>query len=96
MSQYDAGAMPLWKCFTAKPDLTAYTALPANIDITEKNIAWNELSERSDKFDLSKEDLVPDKEFNEVIWKGVKGIDAVMPAPRHAAFLKARAKKDDD
>ena len=96
MSQYDAAATPLWKCFTTKPDNTSYTALPANINLTDKNIAQNELSERSAKFDLSKEDLVPDMEFSEVIWKGVKGINTVMPAPRRAAFVKVVAKKDDD
>ncbi len=96
MSQYDAAAAPLWRCFTSKPDNTTYTALPAGINLTEKNIAQNELSERSAKFDLSKEDLVPDMEFSEVIWKGVKGINSVMPAPRRAAFVKVGAKKEDD
>jgi hypothetical protein len=53
------------------------------------------LSERSAKFDLSKEDRVPDNEFSEVIWKGVKGLHSVMPAPRRAAFIKVIDKEDD-
>ena len=96
MSQYDAAAIPLWRCFTATPDYTGYIALPNNIDLTEKNVAWNELAERSAKFDLSKEDRVPDLEFSEVIWKGVKGLHSIMPAPRRAAFVKVKAGKDDD
>ena len=96
MSQYDAGATPMWKCFTSTPDARKYTSLPANINLADRNLAWNELSERSAKFDLSKEDLVPDLEFSEVIWKGVKGINSVMPAPRRAAFVKVVAKKEDD
>ena len=96
MSQYDAAATPLWRCFTATPDYASYTALSANVDLEEKNTAWNELSKRSEKFDLSKEDLVPDMEFSEVIWKGVKGINSVMPAPKHAAFVKVSGKKDHD
>ncbi len=96
MSQYDAAATPLWRCFTSKPDNRGYTALPSNINLTDKNLVWNELAERSEKFDLSKEDLVPEKEFNEVIWKGVKGINSVMPAPKRAAFVKVSAKKDND
>ncbi len=96
MSQYDAAATPLWRCFTATPDYAGYTALPSNIDLTEKNVMWNELAERSAKFDLSKEDRVPDLEFSEVIWKGVKGLNSVMPAPRRAAFIKVKAGKDDD
>lgn len=95
MSQYDAAATPLWRCFTATPDLTPYTTLPAQIDITEKNLVWNELSKRSAGFDFSKEDRVPDMEFSEVIWKGVKGLHSTMPAPKRAAFIKVPAKEVD-
>ena len=96
MSQFDAGATPLWRCFTSTPDYTAYKALPSNIDLRDKNTVRNALSERSKKFDLSKEDRVPDMEFSEVIWKGVRGINSVMPPPRHAAFVKVSAKNDDN
>ncbi len=97
MSQYDAAAMPMWRSFTATSNVNAFTSLPANVDLTEKNLVWNELSERSSKFDLSKEDKVPDLEFNDVIWKGVKGINAVTPAPKRSAFLKFNnAKKEDN
>ncbi len=95
MSQYDAAATPLWRCFTATPDLTPYTVLPSQIDLTEKNVVWNELSDRSAGFDLSKEDRVPDMEFSEVIWKGVKGLLSTMPAPKRAAFIKIPTKEDD-
>ena len=95
MSQYDAAAVPLWRCFTATPDLTPYTTLPAQVDITEKNLVWNELSKRSAGFDFSKEDRVPDMEFSEVIWKGLKGLQSTMPAPKRAAFIKVPAKEDD-
>lgn len=96
MSQYDAAAMPMWRCFTATPNLNAFTSLPANIDLTEKNLTSNKLSERSAKFDFTKEDRVPDLEFSEVIWKGVKGINSVMPAPKRSAFLKINDTQDDD
>jgi len=96
MSQYDAGATPLWRCFTAAPDLKGYTAIPSNINLADKNTVVNELSERSAKFDLSKEDRVPDNEFSEVIWKGVKGLHSVMPAPKRAAFIKVNEEEDGD
>ena len=95
MSQYDAGATPLWRSFTATPNFKTYDAIPSNINLEDKNVVWNELSERSAKFDLSKEDRVPDNEFSEVIWKGVKGLHSVMPAPRRAAFIKVIDKEDD-
>ena len=96
MSQYDAAAMPMWRCFTATPNFNSFTSLPANIDLTEKNLVSNKLSERSAKFDFTKEDRAPDLEFSEVIWKGVKGINAVMPAPKRSAFLRFNNAEDDD
>lgn len=96
MSQYDAAATPLFNCFTSKPDYTSFTAVPSNVNLADKNMVWNELSRQSATFDFSKEDMVPDLEFSEVIWKGVKGLHAVMPAPKRAAFLKIPAKDDDD
>lgn len=94
MSQFDAGATPMWRSFTATPDFSPFESVPARVDIHAKNLAWNELAERSLKFDFSKEDRAPDLEFSEVIWKGVKGINSKMPAPRRAAFVKVE--KDDD
>ncbi len=95
MSQYDAAAIPMWKCFSTVPDIHPFTSVPANIDLTEKNIAWNELAKKSAGFDFTKEDRVPDKEFNEILWKGIKGMNTITPAPNRAAFLKT-VKKDDD
>ena len=97
MTQYDAAAEPMWRCFSSTADLSVFISVPANIDITAKNIALNEWQRRSEKFDLTKEDAVPDLEFNIVLWHGIKGNDVPFPAPRRAAFLKINnSKKDDD
>jgi 40-residue YVTN family beta-propeller repeat len=96
MSQYDAAAEPMWRCFTEKPDLTSFVSVPNNIDLREKNTAVNALSKKSEKFDFSKEDRVPDMEFTEVIWKGIKGVNSVVPSPTRSAFLKVKNKKDID
>ncbi|MEP6615242.1 MAG: bifunctional YncE family protein/alkaline phosphatase family protein [Ginsengibacter sp.] len=96
MSQYDAAAEPMWRCFTSKSDLTPFTALAPLTDITKKNMVRNELSDRSAKFDLSKEDRIPDQEFSEVIWKGVKGLNSIMPAPKRSAFLRTHESFDKD
>ena len=96
MSQYDAAAVPLYRSFTDTPDKTSYVALPANVNIDERNTAWNRLAKESANFNLAVEDAVPDIPFNEVIWKAIKGENSVMPAPRHSAFLKLQQKKDED
>jgi len=96
MSQYDAAAMPFFRSFTSKPDLTPYSAKPANIDINERNTAMNKLAIESAKFNLAVEDAAPDVPFNEIIWKAIKGENSVMPAPRHSAFIKVASKEKDD
>ncbi|MBO9731749.1 MAG: bifunctional YncE family protein/alkaline phosphatase family protein [Chitinophaga sp.] len=96
MSQYDAAATPMWELFGATPDVTPYTVLPAQVDINERNVAWNESARRSANFDLAHEDRVPDLELNEVVWKAIHGEHAVMPAPRRSAFVKLQATADED
>lgn len=95
MSQQNAAATPMWRCFTANPDLTPFKARPSNVNLDELNTAIGELSRRSEAFDLSKEDLVPDLEFNEVLWKAIKGEHSEMPAPRRAAFLHYETEEDE-
>ena len=96
MSQYDAAAKPLYECFSNKPDLTPYTAKPAEVDLEQRNVADNESSRRSQFFNLAKEDKAPDLDLNEVIWKSVKGENSVMPAPKRSAFVILEKKKKDD
>ncbi len=93
MSQYDAAATPLWRCFSATPTETPFTSLPANVDLAEKNTVVNELSKKSGTFNFAKEDAIPDREFNEVLWKGIKGMDSQVPSPVRSAYLSVE--KDD-
>ena len=96
MTQYDAAAEPLWRCFTANVNNSPFNSLPSNIDLNEKNIAVNEWQKRSEKFDFTKEDAIPDMEFNQVLWYGIKGNDVPVPAPYRSAFLKLNKEKEDD
>jgi hypothetical protein len=98
MSQYDAAATPMFKSFTATPNLTPFKALPSNINLKDKNSATNNSNTAmlSDKIDLSKEDLVPDMLFSQIIWKAVKGEDSEMPAPRRSAFVKVSETEDEE
>ncbi len=88
MTQYDAAAVPLWRCFDS-------VALPANfiaarplINFNEKNIVINEWQRLSDSYNFTKEDAVPDVEFNKILWYAIKGSFVAFPGPRRAAFLK--------
>jgi hypothetical protein len=95
MSQYDAAAVPMWRCFASQPDLTPFDAKPLQTDINAVNTVENAWQRKSEKFDFSGEDRIPDRLFTEVIWKAVKGENAIVPAPRRAAFVKENEKKED-
>jgi 40-residue YVTN family beta-propeller repeat len=94
MSQYDAPSIPLWRCMNNTPDHPAFSVRPSNVDLNLKNLAQNTWQKKSEKFDFTKEDMVSDAEFNEVIWKAVKGLDSPCPPAVHAAFFMV-ADKDD-
>jgi hypothetical protein len=98
MSQYDAAAQPMWRCFTSTPNLTPFHSLAARVNLMDKNTAMNEWQRRSEKFNLAKEDAVPDLEFNTVLWYGLKGEKIPFPGPKRASFFKQikKADKDDD
>jgi YVTN family beta-propeller protein len=96
MSQYDAAATPLWRCFTATPDGSVFNYLPENVDLNDKNTAVNQLSKKSETFNFLKEDAVNEADFNEVLWKGIKGTNTPVPSPRRAAFLKVTEKDADE
>jgi phosphoribosylformimino-5-aminoimidazole carboxamide ribonucleotide (ProFAR) isomerase len=86
------------RCFTATANATPFKAVVANIDLNLKNVAINEWQRRSEKFDLTKEDAIPDLEFSIVLWHAIKGDHVPFPGPRRAAFFKPIKKvdKDDD
>ena len=96
MSQYDAAAEPMWRCFNKTADLTAFQSVPALVDLNEKNTKNTASAKLSETFDFSKEDLIPDLVFSEVIWKAVKGEESIMPAPRRSAFVKIKDNDEDE
>ena len=94
MSQFDAAARPMYNSFQAVPDSRPFEHVPARVDLNEKNqrTAWG--ADRSEKFDLSREDAVDDLLLNEVIWKSIRGANSPVPPPVRAAFVVPRVKKD--
>jgi YVTN family beta-propeller protein len=95
MSQYDASATPMWRSFADTANGSSYTSIPSNINIDEKNVAFNDLMKRSDEFDLRHQDKVPENVFNEVLWMALKG-NTPMPAAMHGAFIKPIKASDGD
>jgi sugar lactone lactonase YvrE len=96
MSQYDAAATPLYGAFATTPDPRPYAVRPARVDIRETNREDAPGAQASLRMDLSKPDLAPELELNEILWKSVHGADAVMPPPIRAAFVRPIEDEEDD
>ncbi|HEY0109848.1 MAG TPA: alkaline phosphatase family protein, partial [Fibrella sp.] len=99
MSQYDAAATPMWRCFSKQANPTPFTAREAGVDLAQKNVAVNNNSKRSSLFNLSRPDEIDDLIFSEIVWQTVRGQHSVMPAPRRGAFVrlgKGGEDEDDD
>jgi len=95
MTQYDAAATPLWRSFTNEIDATPYKFIPSNVDLNARNTAFNEWQKKSEEFNFTKEDSIPDDEFNKVIWFAVKG-NQTYPGIRRAGFIWENSGEDDD
>ena len=96
MSQFDAAATPMANSFQTEPDTRAYTALPARIDLNEKNVKVSWGARESQKMDFSREDAADDILLNEVIWRAVRGDDSRMPPPTRAGFVFVHGDADGD
>ncbi|WP_225833822.1 bifunctional YncE family protein/alkaline phosphatase family protein [Streptomyces sp. NK08204] len=86
MTQFDAYATPMVNAFTAEPDSSPYTAVKPSTDLTAVNTVNSPMAGVSAKQDLTKEDQIDERTFNEAIWKSVRGARSVMPEPRHDLY----------
>jgi YVTN family beta-propeller protein len=91
MTQYDASATSLWRCFNNTPDHPSFKVRSCQVNLDDKNPAVNKWQQLSETFDFTAEDRVNDSEFNEVIWRAVKGLDSPCPPSVRAAFLMTSA-----
>jgi len=96
MSQYDAAATPLFEAFATKTDPAPYAVRPARVDIRETNRDDAPGAQASLRMNLVEADLAPERELNEILWKSVRGADAVMPPPIRAAFVRPIADEDEE
>ena len=96
MSQYDAAAMPMWRCFDTEAKPFDFKAIKPNVDLQARNVVRNEWQRRSELFNFDKEDANNDVAFNLVLWHGLKGNAIPFPGPTRAAFIFPIVKKDDD
>jgi len=69
LSQYDAGATPLWNAFTRRPDSTSFVHLPNTWPLHELNPSA--FRSRIPARDLAEADEADEMELNREIWESV-------------------------
>ena len=90
MTQFDLSATPILFSISDKPVVTKFEAIKPQIDVNAKNLANAYGSKRCEHLNFSVEDAVPEHEFNEILWKAIKGKDVKMPSPVHSAFVRVK------
>jgi len=94
MSQYDAAATPMFNAFTTIADTLRYRAEEARWDLNERNKNGSYGEAMMERYNLKKEDDIPDREFSEIIWRVVTGNP--MPAPRYSIFSRSMISDDGE
>ena len=99
MNQFDATATPMFDCFTDKPDLTPFTAVPNNVPLDEMNPSPKAINDpllrknayTSARLNFKKIDACPEDTLNRILWHAMKGSQAPYPA-----WAITRGADDDD
>jgi DNA-binding beta-propeller fold protein YncE len=94
LTQFDLSATPIINPISDEPNFESFTAISPLIDIEEKNSEDAYGAKRSEEFNLAVENAIPDIEFNEIVWKAIRGPDSVMPPPVRSAFVRISADRD--
>ena len=86
MTQFDKNATPLYNSFSAAPNLTAYTTIPAQTNLKARNPVVGAGAVASAKLDLSAPDRADPDKLNAILWNALRP-GKPMPAPVRSAAL---------
>ncbi len=87
LTQYDAGATPMFNCFSDTAKVTAYNLCAPKVDLQAKNQENAPGAQACARMDFSEYDQAPEDELNRILWAAAKGPDALYPAPVHRAIF---------
>jgi hypothetical protein len=87
LTQYDAGATPMFNCFTKRARSTPYEVLTPKVDLNAVNTPASPGARQSMAMDFEEWDLAPEDELNRILWRVTKGPKAPYVAPIHRAVF---------
>ena len=86
LTQYDAGATPMFNCFQKRAQVTPYTARMPQVDLNAKNTAKSPYAKESARMNFKEFDLAPEDELNRILWAVARPHEPY-PAPIHRAIF---------
>ncbi|HEU4763617.1 MAG TPA: bifunctional YncE family protein/alkaline phosphatase family protein [Gemmatimonadales bacterium] len=89
LSQFDGFGRPITEVWRDTPDLRPYDAVPAQIDLGERNPAHTRAARESARLDLSDADRADEETFNHILWRMIKGDSVPYPGPTRMGVLEA-------
>ena len=89
LTQYDAGATPMFNSFGQTAQATPYRSLVPQVDVLAKNTAQSPGAKESARMDFHDYDLAPEDALNRILWAAAKGPDSPYPTPIHGVVFTA-------
>jgi YVTN family beta-propeller protein len=86
LTQYDAGATPMFNAFQKQPVLTEYEVQMPKVNLQAKNSLFSVFAEESNRMDFSDYDLAPEDELNRILWAQARPGEPY-PTPIHRAIF---------
>ncbi len=87
LTQYDAGATPMFNCFHKSSVLAAYEPRAPQVDLSAKNTRNSPGAKQSSRMNFRQYDRAPEDELNRVLWAAAKGPEVPYPTPIHRALF---------
>ena len=86
LTQFDAGATPMFNCFQKSAVATQFATLPAEVDLKARNTSKSPYAKESSRMNFSVYDLAPEDELNRILWYNARPNEPY-PTPIHRALF---------
>jgi len=87
LTQYDAGATPMFNCFQPTALAKPFDPLPPRVNLLTKNTTKSPFAKQSAQMDFREYDRAPEDALNRILWAEAKGPDSPYPTPIHRAIF---------
>jgi hypothetical protein len=86
LTQFDAGATPMFNCFASTAAANTWAALTPRVDLNGKNTTRSAFWKESGRMNFAQYDLAPEDELNRILWYTARP-NKPYPAPIHRALF---------